>query len=62
LVQGFKSRNFELQTKDIWVQPKDLGSRKFEFNSRFEFKGKCQYFQRIEFDDKDFDVLSDLEN
>jgi hypothetical protein len=28
----------------IWVQTKDLGSRKFEFDSEFKFKGRFEYF------------------
>jgi hypothetical protein len=53
-----QKKEFELWFKDsiqrilnsksmiIQVQTKDLGSRKFEFDSGFKFKGRFEYFQR----------------
>jgi hypothetical protein len=49
LVQGFKSKDFEFQIKDNLDSNKGfLGSRKLEFDSGFESKGRLQYFQRME--------------
>jgi hypothetical protein len=49
LVQGFKSKDFEIQPKDnLGFKRRILRSRKFEFDSGFKFKGRFEYFQRME--------------
>jgi hypothetical protein len=43
----------------IWVRTKDWGSRKFEFTSWFEFKGRFEYFYRTKFIGK---ILKSFQN
>jgi hypothetical protein len=48
--------------KIIWVQTKDLGLRKFEFDSGFKFKGRFEYFLKNGIYKGDFEALSKLKN
>jgi hypothetical protein len=49
LVQGFKSNDFEIQTKEnLDFKQRILDHGEFNLTQDFEFKGRLEYFQRME--------------
>jgi hypothetical protein len=61
LVQGFNSKDFELQIKDN-LGTKDLGSRNLNSTRDLNSKKALNLFKEWKFDNKDFEVLSELTN
>jgi hypothetical protein len=61
LVQGFNSKDFELQIKDN-LGTKDLGSRNLNSTRDLNSKKALNLFKEWKFDNKDFEVLSELKN